>query len=107
MNIITLLTLSIIIIIIIIIIIVIVHAVQHTCIYMIMQEILVPSTGGNKILQTSSQVARSPVSSEQTQCTDNNGNNFVLQFYNSQVPDQVDDDDDDDDDNDDDDYYYY
>ena len=105
MNIITLLTLSIIIIIFIIII-VIVHAVQHTCMYMIMQEILVPSTGGNKILQTSSQVARSPVSSEQTQCTDNNGNNFVLQFYNSQVPDQVDDDDDDDDDddNDDDDY---
>ena len=47
MNIITLLTLSIIII---IIIIVIVHAVQHTCMYMIMQEILVPSTGGNKIL---------------------------------------------------------
>ena len=45
MNIITLLTLSII-----IIIIVIVHAVQHTCMYMIMQEILVPSTGGNKIL---------------------------------------------------------
>ena len=40
MNIITLLTLSIIIIIIIIIIIVIVHAVQHTCMYMIMQEIL-------------------------------------------------------------------
>ena len=49
MNIITLLTLSIIIIIIIIII-VIVHALRRTCMYMIMQEILVPSTGGNKIL---------------------------------------------------------
>ena len=51
MNIITLLTLSIIIIIIIIIIVVVtVHALQRTCMYMIMQEILVPSTGGNKIL---------------------------------------------------------
>ena len=35
---------------IIIIIIVIVHALQRTCMYMIMQEILVPSTGGNKLL---------------------------------------------------------
>ena len=43
MNIITLLTLSIIIIIIIIIIVVVtVHALQRTCMYMIMQEILVP-----------------------------------------------------------------
>ena len=51
MNIVTLLTLSIIIIIIIIIIVVVtVHALQRTCMYMIMQEILVPSTGGNKIL---------------------------------------------------------
>ena len=41
---------SIIIIIIIIIIIVIAHALQRTCMYMIMQEILVPSTGGNKLL---------------------------------------------------------
>ena len=51
MNITTLLTLSIIIIIIIIIIVVVtVHALQRTCMYMTMQEILVPSTGGNKIL---------------------------------------------------------